>query len=304
MKNVVIIIPIYNPDRKFNILLQALKVQEEVNFDLLIVDSGSEFDTYKNDLDGLDYKIFKITHQEFNHGGSRQKAAELCGNYHFLVFMTQDAIPYNNKSICNLLNAFKDPSVGCAYGRQIPHKDASVLASRARIFNYPAKSRIKTRKDIDELGIKVSFISDTFAAYRREALDAVGGFPSDVILGEDTYVASKMILAGWSNSYCADAVVYHSHNYSVEQEFRRYFDTGVFHADEPWIQKTFGKAEGEGVKFVISELKFFLLNNPLIIPSMLLRDACKFIGYRVGKIHAFLPNFINRKFSMSKNYWK
>lgn len=39
-----------------------------------------------------------------------------------------------------------------------------------------------------------------------------------------------MVLAGWYNAYCAEAKVYHSHNYTILQEVRRYFDTGAFHA--------------------------------------------------------------------------
>ena len=105
------------------------------------------------------------------------------------------------------------------------------MASRARSFNYPATSRLKGLADAPELGIKVSFISDTFAAYRPAVLKEIGGFPTDVILGEDTYVASKMVLAGWLNAYVADAQVYHSHNYTIVREFKRYFDTGVFHAE-------------------------------------------------------------------------
>ncbi len=38
------------------------------------------------------------------------------------------------------------------------------------------------------------------------------------------------------------------------QEMKRYFDMGVFHASEPWIRQELGGAEGEGLKFVVSEV--------------------------------------------------
>ena len=304
LKKSVVIIPIYRPDDKFKELLSMLKQQKEASFDVYIVDSGSRAEDYLNELDGLSYTIVKTTPQNFNHGGTRQAAAEACKDYQYLIYMTQDAIPVNEFTLHNLLKAFENPKVGCAYGRQLPHENATILAARARAFNYPAESRLKGTADTPELGIKVSFISDTFAAYRPDALKEIGGFPSDVILGEDTYVASKMVLAGWLNAYMADAQVYHSHNYTIMQEFRRYFDTGVFHARESWIQQSFGKAEGEGKKFVIDELRYLAKNKPLLVFSTILRDGFKLLGYKLGLHEKLIPTSIKKQCSMTSKYWK
>ena len=122
--------------------------------------------------------------------------------------------------------------VGCASGRQLPHSDASLLASHARHFNYPNVSSIRDEKSISTLGLKAAFCSNSFAAYRVSALYECGGFPLNVILGEDMYVAAKMLLRGYKTAYVANATVYHSHNYSPIEEFKRYFDTGVYHARE------------------------------------------------------------------------
>lgn len=73
--------------------------------------------------------------------------AEDCAGYPFLVYMTQDAKLADEYTIRNLLDVFDDPQVGCAYGRQLPHKDATVLAARARAFNYPSESRVKKLED-------------------------------------------------------------------------------------------------------------------------------------------------------------
>lgn len=303
-KDCVVIIPIYHPDDKFNQLLQKLREQKDVSFDVYIVDSGSDSSTYQEELKDLSYKIVKTTPQEFNHGGTRRKAAEACSEYPYLVYMTQDAVPANENSLAHLLAVFqKDKRVGCAYGRQLPNPDASILSAHARLFNYPAKSRIKQFYDAKELGIKTAFISDTFAAYRQSVLKEVGSFPQHVILGEDTYVAAKMILSGWKSAYCADAEVYHSHDYTIMQEFRRYFDTGVFHTEEPWIRKSFGAAEGEGRRFVLSEMQCVLSHKPWLIVSMIVRDGMKFLGYRMGISYRSLPRKFIKKVSMTKSYW-
>lgn len=303
IRKVAIIIPIYHPDEKFCELLKMLHVQKDVSFDLYIFDSGSKRELYEKYLKGLTYAIIDVDPRHFNHGGTRQEAAERCHQYPYLIYMTQDAIPANENSLRCLLEAFSDNKVGCAYGRQLPHKDANILAARARLFNYPPESCIKQLSDVEKLGIKVSFISNTFAAYRQNALASVGGFPINVILGEDTYVASKMILSGWKVAYCAEAQVYHSHNYSLMQEFRRYFDTGVFHSQESWIKKKFGHAESEGIRLVINEMKYLLSYDPSSLPNSIIRNAVKFLGYRLGLKENVMPHRLKLKFSMSKNYW-
>ena len=300
---VVVIIPIYKPDKKFLSLLDMLHKQKNVDFEVCIVDSLSDPDFYMEYLEKLSYRIVKTTSKDFNHGGTRQNAADQYKDYPFLVFMTQDAIPVDEYSIYNLLKVFENPDVGCAYGRQLPHKNATILAARARAFNYPAESKLKSMKNSSQLGIKTPFISNTFAAYRHEVLDQVGGFPTHVILSEDTYVAAKMVLSGWTNAYCADAQVYHSHNYTIAQEFKRYFDTGVFHSKESWIRQSFGQAEGEGIRFVIAELKYLLVHHPLTVPGTIVRDGCKFIGYRLGIHEKMIPLSVKRTLSMMRNYW-
>ena len=120
----------------------------------------------------------------------------------------------------------------------------------------------KSLDSVAKLGYKTVFVSDSFAAYRREALFSVGGFPRDVILGEDIYVASKMILANWKVYYCTEARAYHSHNYSLLSDSRRYFDTGVFHSANPWIIENFGRIEDEGYRFILKQLEFIFLRNP------------------------------------------
>lgn len=299
---ITVIIPIYKPDDKFLELLNMLKRQKDIAFRLYIVDSGSDKKWVAAAKD-LDYQSKDITPQQFNHGGTRQEAAKKFSDSDILIYLTQDAILADEYGVYNIVKAFDNPQIGCAYGRQLPHKGAGILATHARLFNYPAKSQIKQLSDAKYLGIKTAFISNSFAAYRTKVLQEVGGFPSHVILGEDTYVASKMVLAGYKVAYCADAKVYHSHDYTIMQEFRRYFDTGVFHAGEPWIREAFGQAEGEGGRFVRSEFGYVLKHQPSLLFGAFIRDGMKFSGYRLGIHEKQLPLWMKRKCSMMKRYW-
>lgn len=298
-----IIIPIYKPDNKFIELLRQIKKQEMKNIPVLIIDSGSD-EKYLAEIKDMNCKVKKIDSKTFNHGGTRQMGADMFPEKDVYVYLTQDAILADEYAISNIVKVFSNENVGCAYGRQLPHKGAGIFASHARLFNYGTKSYIRTLKDSPKYGMKTAFISNSFAAYRRSALKDVGGFPSDTILSEDMYVAAKMLLKNWSVAYCADAKVYHSHDYTIWQEFKRYFDIGVFHARESWIRKRFGAAEGEGKKFVISEVKCLVKKNPLLLIEMIARDGMKFLGYRLGLNEKSLSKDFKRKISMGRGFWK
>lgn len=302
MKKIQVIIPIYKPDHKLIELLQKIKEQSIEDIPLLIIDSGSN-DEYKSEIKNMNCLVKKIDVKTFNHGGTRQMGADMFPDKDIYIFLTQDAILANEKSIENIVKVFDNFNIGCAYGRQLPHKDANLFSSYARLFNYKDKSYIYSINDKEKYGIKTAFNSNSFAAYRRKALNEIGGFPIDTILSEDMYVAAKMLLNKWSVAYCSDAMVYHSHNYTIWQEFKRYFDIGVFYSRESWIKDTFGGAEGEGKKYIISEFKYLIKRNIVLIFPMIIRDIMKFFGFRLGMKERFINKHIKRKISMTKNFW-
>lgn len=302
MKKIQVIIPIYKPDHKLIELLKKIKEQSIEDIPLLIIDSGSN-DEYKSEIKNMNCLVKKIDVKTFNHGGTRQMGADMFPDKDIYIFLTQDAILANEKSIENIVKVFDNFNIGCAYGRQLPHKDANLFSSYARLFNYKDKSYIYSINDKEKYGIKTAFNSNSFAAYRRKALNEIGGFPINTILSEDMYVAAKMLLNKWSVAYCSDAMVYHSHNYTIWQEFKRYFDIGVFHSRESWIKDTFGGAEGEGKKYIISEIKYLIKRNIVLIFPMIIRDIMKFFGFRLGMKERFINKHIKRKISMTKNFW-
>lgn len=302
MKKIQVIIPIYKPDHKLIELLKKIKEQSIEDIPVLIIDSGSN-DEYKSEIKNMNCLVKKIDVKTFNHGGTRQMGANMFPDKDIYIFLTQDAILANEKSIENIVKVFNNSNIGCAYGRQLPHKNASLFSIYARLFNYKDKSYIYSIDDKKKYGIKTAFNSNSFAAYRKKALDEVGGFPIDTILSEDMYVTAKMLLNKWLVAYCSDAMVYHSHNYTIWQEFKRYFDIGVFHSRESWIRDIFGEAEGEGKKYIVSEFKYLIKENIMLIFPMIIRDVMKLFGYHLGMKERFISKHIKRKISMTKNFW-
>ncbi len=303
MNKIALIIPTLNGGPRWQEALDAIDMQSLQADRKLVIDSGSDDDT-ANLARQHGFDVISIARRQFNHGATRQQGADHVADCDILVYLTQDAILDTPDSLQRLVNCFADPHTGAAYGRQLPHADAGPFGSHARLFNYPPQSRQKSLADAAELGIKTPFLSNSFAAYRREALQQAGGFPANVILAEDMIAAARMLQNGWHIAYAAEAAARHSHDYSLLEEFRRYFDTGVLHTREPWLLQAFGKAEKSGGGFVRSELAYLRRHAPWLIPQGMLRNALKYLGYQLGKHERHLPHMLKPHLSMHRRYWQ
>lgn len=303
MLRVGIIIPTLNAGSQFISLLDGIAKQQANITRKLLIDSGSTDNTVAI-AKQYQYEVMTIDKAKFNHGKTRQLAIDYVTDIDIAVFLTQDVLLYDESSIGKLIAAFSDPSVGAAYGRQLPHKDASPLAAQARLFNYPTNSQYKSYADKTKLGIKTAFMSDSFAAYRITSLQAVGGFPH-VIVSEDMYAAAKMLKQGDKIAYIAEALVYHSHDYTLWQEVQRYFDIGVFQQQEAWIRAELGEAEGEGLRLIKEQFNYLVNNNHISsIPKAMLLNAAKLIGYRLGIYEKYLPREFKKALSGQSYFFK
>jgi rhamnosyltransferase len=214
-------------------------------------------------------------------------------------------LPTENTTFEKLLSAFDTPGVVAAFGRQLPYRDATLFAKHLRAFNYPKESYIRSFEDREKYGLKTAFLSDSFSAYKKSAMEDVGWFKEGTIFGEDMHLVARMLINGGKVAYVAEAAVYHSHNYTIAQDFRRYFDTGVFHSRESWLMEKFGKAEGEGKRYVFSELNYLMTNGAYLqIPEFFLRNAMKLLGYKIGRNYKKLPLSLAITLSMHKSWWK
>jgi len=277
---------------------QTLDVSRFVVFDSSSTDGTAE----RLRAHGADVTV--IRRDEFDHGGTRQSMVEYCGDVDVIIFMTQDAVCADRESFTRLLARFDDREVGAVCGRQLAREGASAVERHARLFNYPPVSSAHSRQDVARLGIRAAFLSNSFAAYRASALRAVGGFPTGNIMNEDMYVAARLLMADYLVAYAADAQVYHSHPYGIGEEFRRYFDIGVFFARNSWLFETFGTPSGEGRRFVAAELRWLARVRPTAIPAATLRNAAKLIGVNLGRRERLLPLPLKRRLSAQPEYWR
>jgi rhamnosyltransferase len=283
-----VVVPTFNAAKLWSGFNEGLRRQGLEPQQILIVDSSSTDGTPEL-ARAAGYRVLSIARSEFNHGGTRQAAAELLQPVDILVYLTQDSILADANALARLTAAFEDPSIGAAYGRQLRRPGANSIEAHARLFNYPAASAIRSLESAAAMGFKAIFFSNSFGAYRRLALEQAGGFPRESNFGEDTVVAARLLQSSWRIAYVAEAQAYHSHAHSCREEFQRYYRIGRLHGSEPWLLRDFGKASGEGRRFVVSEIRYLSSHAPWLIPEAMLRTGLKYLGYKRGRASMVLP---------------
>ena len=299
--NVTIIVPTQNAkpyaDRQIaGLQYQSLRPEKSV-----IIDSGStdgSGDIYR----AADYQVMSIAAHDFDHGATRNLGFRQT-NTEIVLYLTHDAIPHNEHAIARLCAPFADPKVGIVYGRQLARRQAGAIERHARLFNYPTTSQWRQWPRDRALGFRSLFCSNAFAAYRRQTLEEIGGFPEQVIFGEDQVAAGRALLAGWTVVYAGDAEVEHSHGYSPIAEFHRYFDIGVCARINRVLFKRFGIVNGDGRRFVVSEIRYLLRHAPLVLPEAGMRTSFKVLGYLLGRYEMMLPVFIKRRLAMNAEFY-
>jgi rhamnosyltransferase len=298
---VTVAIPTLNAGQDLPRLLQALK-EQTVPYELLVIDSSSSDDTVPVAA-SFGAKTITVRREDFDHGGTRNLAVqEAKGD--FIVFLTQDAVPANEHALEHLLRPFSDPRVAAAYGRQLPNSGASTFAEHLRLFKYPAEARVKGLQDKAAYGIETPFLSDSFSAYRKEALQEVGLFKHGIIFAEDVHAGARLILAGHSIAYVPAAEVYHSHNHTMVEECKRYFDTAVFYQSEAWIGEAFGRNNREAWRYTWSEFLYVGKHGkPLLLLEFFPRTALRVIGFILGRCYRMLPRGLCRRLSAHPGWW-
>ncbi len=116
--------------------------------------------------------------------------------------------------------------------------------------------------------------------------------------------AARAIQAGYINMYCSAATVRHSHDYTVLQLLKRYFDLGAFDGRNAWMRQQFGSHRGEGMRFVTSEFFYLKNRSPMEIPRAFSQNVAKLLGYRLGRIERILPLWAKRGLSMLPGFWR
>jgi rhamnosyltransferase len=286
MTTISVLIPTYNAEKYLHKLIPALysqALQQDMRLEIIVIDSSSSDRT----LELLEESYPEVKHEvikknEFDHGATRNRLAALSTG-DFLLYMTQDALPANERLIQNLLKPFFDPAVIVSYARQLPYPDANPIESFSRLFNYPEESIIKDKQVVPQLGIKAYFNSNACSMYRRSTFDELGGFPEGIVQNEDTIIAYRVISNGYKVSYTANALVFHSHNYGMKDKVKRYYDTGRAFKNMKFILENVSN-EKEGFKYAALLFKHLRDSKKTHLVALAFMDLfIRFVAYKLGK---------------------
>ena len=280
-----IIIPTLNAEHEIEALLIALDRQSIQPNEILVVDSASEDKTIELVQKYKRVRLLEIDRQDFNHGTTRDMALnESSGD--FVCFLTQDAVPVSDDYLKRLVAPMvEDSNIALVSGRQLPKANARRFEQLVRCFNYPDSPSVRSKGDLEKLGIKTFFASDACSAYRRTAYLECGGF-DHVNTNEDMLMAAKFIASGMKVAYEPRAEVYHSHNLTPSQQFARNRAVGFFletHADDLMQASEIGEG-GRLVRSVSSQL---LREGNLVEFIAFAVDCCaRLLGNRAGRMAA------------------
>ena len=249
--------------------LKGLFSQDLQDFQLLVVDSGSTDGTL-DIVREFPARIIEIEPDDYFPGDVLNRAvAETDSD--LVVFQNSDTIPQRCDALRLLLEPLSDEDVQATFGRQIARPEAWTWVKRDLNASFP------------ESGPAPDWISLAlpFAAMRRSAWER-HPFYRDAWGSEDTEWGEWARKNGLRIEYVPDAVVMHSHNYTLRQFYGR--------------------------RFIEGEADAFIFRNHDTLPKLLSRIASS-IGHDLVHYarHADLlgiPMIPVRRFTSHWAYWK
>ncbi len=294
-------IPVLNAEKYLPTLLPAILNQKPVPPDeVILVDSNSTDRT--RDIATTFDKVRVIPIARFSHGGSRNLgAAEATGDV--VVFLSQDATPRGDDWLEKLLIPFEDPQVAATYSRQVPYPDANPMERYFLETHFPPGLAVRRAKEGHKpLSLHDVFLSNVSAAYRRQAL-LDHPFDEELIMSEDQQISRDLLNAGYAVVYQPASVVTHSHNYTLNVVFRRYFDS-VYSLTLVFPKHDMGTSASMGFSYLGREFMHMLTKHPLWIPYYACYTVAKTLGTLAGHFAEAMPRSWARRCSLHRYHWR
>jgi rhamnosyltransferase len=300
-----VVIPVKDGGDDLRRCLDALERQRvDEERELVVADSDST-DGSRELAASRGARVVDVSASEFVHGATRNLAVEQARG-DVLVFTTQDAYAADDRWLARLSAALRaDESVAGAYGRQLPHEDASPPERFFLDFLYGPEPRVQRASGLDELTLRTTLFSNANSAIRRDIWERFP-FADDLFFAEDQDWARRVLLAGFAIRYEPAAAVHHSHRYSVATALKRFFDTGAS-ADRGFLAggpSAKGALRDEALRYAREEVAWLArTGRRRWIPYAAVYEVAKFVGVQLGARHERLPLWAKRRLSFYPAYW-
>jgi rhamnosyltransferase len=221
-----------NPGEIFRHVLSAVLTQVTPwPFDILVIDSGSSDGTVEFVETINRVRLVRISPVEFGHGKTRNLAMSLAETP-YVAMLTHDAKPADEHWLANLVRPLvADAAVAGVFGRHLAYPSASPFTKRDLIAHFDhfltwpivmgIEDPIRYERDQGYRQV-LHFFSDNNACLRKTVWTQIP-YP-EVDFAEDQLWAKTVLERGFKRAYAHDAAVFHSHDYSIRDTFRRSFD--------------------------------------------------------------------------------
>lgn len=251
-------------------------------FELLALDNGSTDGTLEELRKHTD-RVVNIPRGQYVPGRVLNRGmTESTGA--LVAFLNSDCTPQNDRWLETLIGGFEDKTVAAVFGRQIPRPDCHPLHAKDTDATYGDGRQQERWKHC---------FSMASSAIRRSVWESMP-FDEDLQYSEDIDWTWRARGQGYQIRYVPDSVVFHSHNYSVAQFYRRHFGEGKAEAiffdwsswERTWLRYSLlplGRQIASDWKYALGHGSVrLLLEAPVFrVSQMLGRRA----GFRSGITH-------------------
>jgi rhamnosyltransferase len=263
-----------------------------VKMEIIHIDSGST-DGTPDVAAAFNLTTRYIRKADFNHSRTRNYAVAIA-QHEIVVFLSQDAIPYNDCWLARLVAHFADPTVGAVYGRQIPPKGISPVRQCTMEYLYPNKREVRDPSLVQNLNLSMLRFSNANCAIRKDLLRALR-FDERALVCEDHGMCRDILSKGYKVIYEPEAAVLHGHDRSLYSEFQWAVDNGISLA-RMGILGTRSSARTEiryGLQCTAQQVKQFLRQHDYgHVATCLIFNLLRWFGVQLGKREAQLPSSI------------
>ena len=278
-----VVCPLCRADDEIDAVLAGLAAQKNIILHKVvfpITDTGDDLSVVIEKIQKAGYTYFLVPLADFSHSLTRQRAVFDYCESDLVLMISQDARFAVEDAAFALASAVNEECV-YAYGRQICKK--KTIERYIREKNYGKESFTVRNTDVERMQLFAFFASDAFSAYHRPTFVKVGGYDGiPMEMNEDMYYAKKVIDMGLQKAYVAEAVVEHSHKYTLKQLYQRYCATGEWFARHPEFDAY--KTTDSGLKLSLYVFKRALLGFNIPVLLRFLPDmSARYLGMKKGK---------------------
>ena len=228
--------------------LAGLFSQTRRDFELLVVDSGSTDATLRI-VERYPCRVIRIPARDYFPGAVLNRAIRET-QAPLLVFQNSDVVPLTPHALARLLSPVESGDAVASFARQLPRPEAHTWVRQDYAASFPASGEAPPWMTY----------SLPFAAMARAAWEA-HPFYADAWGSEDTEWGHWARRAGKAPRYVPEALVMHSHNYTLRQLYGRRF------------------IEGEADAFILGE-KASLLGRARRLGGAWARDVASHVAAR------------------------